>query len=68
MKTLAELERQNDFRVIGQEGYLVPVNAACSKCGCQLLLNTRIVLTTFPEQYQYLCEACGNVETSYLRL
>ena len=69
MKTLREIEAERinqDFF----ESYNCyrPVNAKCSKCGAQLYINDSVVLTSYPPQYQYYCKACGNVETSAIRL
>ena len=36
----------------------------CPKCGKYLFQRTDIVLTTYPEQYQYECE-CGFVGYSF---
>ena len=31
----------------------------CPKCGALLWRRTDIVLTTYPPQFQYECDACG---------
>ena len=31
----------------------------CKNCGSKVILNTSIVLTTYPEQYGYHCDNCG---------
>lgn len=66
MKTLKELESEIQSTIDFE--YLQPVDAACEKCGAQLYLDTRMVLTTYPPQYTYVCKRCNNTETSYLRL
>ena len=66
MKTLKELE--TIYKPIKFQEQWVKVNAKCSKCGGQLYKNNYLVLTSWPEQHQYKCEDCGNVETSILDL
>lgn len=70
MKTLKEIEAKRinqDFFDNYNNSYR-PVNAKCSKCGAQLYINDSVVLTSYPPQYQYYCKACGNVETSMIRV
>lgn len=64
MKTLKELESEIQTKIDFE--YLQPVDAACIKCGAQLYLDTRMVLTTYPPQYTYVCKRCNNTETSRL--
>lgn len=45
-----------------------PVDAMCENCGHQLYLNTTIILTTYPAQFQYYCPKCGHVESSFIKL
>lgn len=68
MKTLVELEREACVMPLHHDVNLQPVNAACEKCGGQLFIDTRIVLSSYPPKNMYICKACGNVETSYLVL
>jgi len=41
----------------------VYVKALCPKCGIELK-KSNVVLTTYPEQYQYYCEKCDFTSTS----
>ena len=41
-------------------------NIECPKCGKNLFQWTNMVLTTYPEQYQYECE-CGFVGYSHVQ-
>lgn len=69
MKTLKEIEaerKNQDF--FEYYNWYRPVNARCSKCGAQLYIDDSVVLTTYPPKYQYYCKACGNSETSSIRL
>lgn len=69
MKTLKEIEAErNDQDFFEYYTWYRPVNAKCSKCGEQLYIDDSVVLTSYPPQYQYYCKACGNVETSRIRL
>lgn len=40
-------------------------NVRCPKCNSYLRFNNTIVLTSMPVQYQYECQSCGWVGTSY---
>lgn len=43
-----------------------PATVLCPKCGgTHTAFNTMCVLTTFPEQYQYICSDCGHRWTSF---
>ena len=43
-----------------------PATILCPKCGGKhTAFNTMCVLTTFPEQYQYMCSDCGHRWTDY---
>lgn len=68
MKTLAELEREGNKHVKCWNSAYRPVNAKCRACGGRLWINTMVVLTSIPAQYEYICYDCGNAETSYLKL
>ena len=71
MKTLKEIEKErtdNLFEYFENYNWYRKVNAACSKCGEPLYINDAVCLTSYPPQYQYYCKACGNVETSRVRL
>ena len=37
----------------------------CDKCGIGEMKPTGIIFTSFPEQYQHVCDECGYVETYY---
>lgn len=68
-KTLAEIEALRDNKDYSDfYSWYKPVQASCSKCGGQLYMNDSIVLASYPPQYQYVCQSCGNVETSHIRL
>ena len=68
-KTLKQIEedRSNKDHWDNYSWYK-PVDAACSKCGGQLYINDSVILTSYPPQYQYVCQTCGNVETSHIQL
>lgn len=34
-------------------------NIKCPKCGNLIYRNVQMVLTTYPVQYRYECDACG---------
>lgn len=73
MKTLKELEQiHNEIYSPDEiiEGYIhyKKVDAACDKCGAPLYLNESVILTTYPEMYQYRCMKCGNTECSRLHI
>lgn len=73
MKTLKELEQIHNTTYSPDEiteGYnrYKKVDVACNKCGAPLYLNESVVVTTYPEMYQYKCMECGNVEYSHLHI
>ncbi len=37
----------------------------CPVCGGGMCKNLTVVLTTWPEQYTYMCNKCGYVETQF---
>ncbi len=37
----------------------------CPKCGEYMLLDTSVVLTSYPPQYPYKCEHCGHYDSSF---
>ena len=43
-----------------------PATVLCPKCGgTHTAFNTMYVLTSYPEQYQYICSDCGHRWTDY---
>lgn len=44
----------------------VETDIKCPKCGKNIFMRTDIVLTTYPEQYQYECD-CGWSGSSFER-
>ena len=38
----------------------------CPKCGGGMCRNNMITLTTYPAQYEYLCDKCGHKEYQYM--
>ena len=47
------------------DGVWVKSGRKC-KCGGDMLWNSRVVLTSYPAQYEYLCEKCGNKEYEFV--
>lgn len=43
----------------------IQTNIKCPICGEKIFWNSRIVLTTYPEQYSYYCSYCGWAGNSY---
>ena len=41
----------------------IKVDLTCGKCGGIFERNTDIVLTTYPPQYSYKCNTCGEIIT-----
>lgn len=39
----------------------------CDECQIGQMLPTNMVLTSYPEQYQHVCDKCGHIETYYKR-
>ena len=37
----------------------------CPVCGGGMCKNLTVILTTWPEQYTYMCNKCGHVETQF---
>lgn len=37
----------------------------CPKCGGGMCKNLMVVLTSYPEQYEYKCNKCGHIEYQY---
>ena len=67
--TLKEIENKYKENIFADEFSIYKkTEAECSKCGSPLYQNVYIVLTSYPPQYQYICKACGNVETSTISL
>ena len=46
---------------------LIKTSIECPKCGKNLYLRTDIILTSFPEKYQYECTECGFVGYSHAK-
>lgn len=43
------------------------VHLFCDKCGGLMRpVNPHVTLLTYPAQYKYYCEKCGDVTTSFL--
>ena len=40
----------------------------CDKCGEEMIVNTSMVLTSYPSQYGLICPSCGNYKTAYCHL
>ena len=68
MATNQELQTWEEFKSLINTYYYSPartqVNVACPECGRPLWRRNDVVLTTYPEQYQYECD-CGWVGTAW---
>ena len=38
----------------------------CPKCGGGMRKNMMVVLTTYPEKYEYQCDKCGHIGYQYI--